>query len=295
MTTLQGKSLFQNGENVYINYHVGENVALHNHDFIEISYVIEGRGVHVLGESHINIEKGDYFIINTGVPHGYKDIEEMTVYNCVFTADFLDASMLGIQNFNDLLDHYLFQNLALSDTQHITRKKFRADKVINDLFLNMHNEFEKKPNGYISILRMDILKLLVLTLRNNDTYGIRLPNRQNGAYNNIIQYLCSNYAKPISLKELARRIYVSPEHFCRTFKTYTGTSVWEFVKKIRIDKAKNLLLQTNKPIFEIAELVGYSDERHFTKVFKSMAGLSPSGYRKQHVKLLNPSLILSRT
>ncbi len=288
MKTMYGASLFENNENVYINYHRGEDIALHNHDFIEIAYVVKGRGIHYLGDSQMEIEQGDYFIINTGVVHGYRDIEEMTVYNCVFTADFLDASMLGIQNFHDLLDHYLFRHMILSDTSRITESKFRANAAINDLFLNMYEEFSGKPNGYIQILRMDIVRLLILTLRYNNAYGLRLPNKQNEAYNGVIRHLCENYARKLSLEELSKAVFVSPEHFCRTFKAYTGVTVWSFIKMVRMDKAKTLLLNTDKTVSQIAELVGYTDEKHFSKVFKSEAGVSPSGFKKRSLSSADP-------
>ena len=280
LSEIHGSNLFQNNENVYINFHEGSDPFIHKHDFIEISYVVKGRGIHYLGNSQFEIEQGDYFIIDTGVSHGYKDFEEMTIYNCIFTADFLDTSMLGVKKFHDLLHHYLFKYLVLSDVSRITESKFRANTVIHDLFMEMHEEYTGKNNGYIQILRMNILKLLILTLRNNNAYGLRLPNQQNDSYNKIIRYITENYAKPLTLKSLAKQLYVSPEHFSRTFKDYTGISVWNFIKKVRIDKAQFLLLNTDMSICEIAEAVGYCDEKHFSKIFKEMTSSPPSKYRK---------------
>lgn len=281
---MSGLSFFQNNEHVFINFHKDSDISIHKHDFIEISYVLKGRGIHYLGNRQIEIEQGDYFIINTHVPHGYKDIEKMTIYNCIFKADFLDASMLGIDNFYDILDHYLFKHLALSDITGITEVKFRADNAIHDLFMEMYKEYTQKPNGYVQLLRLNILKLLILTLRANNTCGLKLPSRQNESLNSIIRYITQNYQNKLTLKELASRAYVSPEHFCRTFKNYTGVSVWNFIKTVRIDKAKSLLLNTNKTVAEVAELVGYTDEKHFSKIFRLATGISPSGFKKHILK-----------
>ena len=277
---LHGSSIFHNNEGVFINTHTGAHPFIHKHDFFEIAYIAKGRGLHILGDKQIEVVEGDYFIINTGVSHGYKELEELTIYNCIFLANFLDASMLGIDDFHNILDHYLFKHLVISDISQITNCKFHANDTIHNLFIEMYQEYTQKNNGYIQILTTDILKLLILTLRNNNTYNLLLPNQQNVSYDQVIRYITENYEKPLTIKSLANRIYVSPEHFCRTFKKYTGISVWDFIKKVRIDKAQTLLLNTNLSICKVAEAVGYYDEKHFSKLFKEKLGISPSKYRK---------------
>ena len=78
--------------------------------------------------------------------------------------------------------------------------------------------------------------------------------------------------------------YVSKEHFCRSFKRYTGMTLTQFLKKIRIREAERLLLETDLIIGEISRRVGYQDEKHFAKLFRSYLGESPAVFRARHRK-----------
>ena len=76
---------------------------------------------------------------------------------------------------------------------------------------------------------------------------------------------------------LARRLNVSPSYFGKLFKSYTGSSMSEYLTKLRIEKAHNLLLlNTEKDISQIAAEVGYSNSGYFATVFKKYYGVSPS-------------------
>ena len=68
--------------------------------------------------------------------------------------------------------------------------------------------------------------------------------------------------------------------FSLAFKKYTGINFVNYIKELRINEAKRLLVDTDKKINEISMLVGYENEKHFMKIFKGMYGVSPSEYRK---------------
>ena len=68
--------------------------------------------------------------------------------------------------------------------------------------------------------------------------------------------------------------------FSYSFKQYTGSNFVNFLKDIRMKKAKELLAETDMKIIEISQQVGYDNEKHFMKLFKATCGVSPSEYRK---------------
>ena len=68
--------------------------------------------------------------------------------------------------------------------------------------------------------------------------------------------------------------------FSLTFKEYTGQNFVNYLKELRLKEAKKLLDETDKKVIEISTLVGYENEKHFMKTFKSIYGVTPSEYRK---------------
>ncbi|MCL6611679.1 MAG: helix-turn-helix domain-containing protein [Peptococcaceae bacterium] len=94
------------------------------------------------------------------------------------------------------------------------------------------------------------------------------------------QYINENYARDISLDDLARHVFLSPFYLSRVFSEEAGVSITDYLKKVRMNKAQSLLIGTDKPIAEIALAVGYKDPNYFSRVFKSITGKAPHQYRK---------------
>ena len=93
-----GEKYFAYGHPIFINHSVEQPGShLHAHDFIEIAYVYEGKGIHRIGEYEYSVKKGDLFLINYNTPHEFRSLPEfypdkpLKVYNCVFKPEFIDA------------------------------------------------------------------------------------------------------------------------------------------------------------------------------------------------------------
>ena len=94
-----------------------------------------------------------------------------------------------------------------------------------------------------------------------------------------LAFIEAHYSEPISLSDVAEAVYLNPSYFCKIFKNETGESFTKSLMKFRINKAIELLHDPRLKIYEIAEMVGYSDVQYFTKIFKSVAGVVPTYYR----------------
>jgi|GEM_PF-181080 len=86
--------------------------------------------------------------------------------------------------------------------------------------------------------------------------------------------------RPITAGETAQRVNMSRSYFNQCFKEITGRTFSDFVRDARIEKAKELLLYSNKPVQWIAEHTGYRDEKYFSRLFRDQIGLLPSEYRQ---------------
>ena len=95
-----------------------------------------------------------------------------------------------------------------------------------------------------------------------------------------VHYFNESFAKDICIEEYAKNQHMSVCWFIRSFKRYMGVTPMQYVTSIRINKAKELLKNTNYSIQEISGLVGYENPLYFSRIFRKQIGCSPSGYRK---------------
>lgn len=93
------------------------------------------------------------------------------------------------------------------------------------------------------------------------------------------QFIQEKHTEDISLGEVAAHVHTSVFYFCKLFRKATGTTFTEYVSRTRIEKAKELLLNPNLRVSEIAYEVGFQSLTHFNRVFRSLAGESPTDYR----------------
>ena len=84
-----------------------------------------------------------------------------------------------------------------------------------------------------------------------------------------------------SLEDLAAQAGVTPSHFCRIFKKACGVSPHQYVMKARLDRAQELLSQSDTPLSLIAEALGFTSQSHFTRAFRQFTGRTPSEFRRQ--------------
>lgn len=117
--------------------------------------------------------------------------------------------------------------------------------------------------------------------KNTDFKTSEVINSKKHIASQVLEYMKSNYNKPISLSVLSDYIHVSPTYLSRVLKNETGVGYPELLNKIRVEQAKMLLAGNTLTINEISEHVGFSSLQYFSKIFKSITGKSPGEYRKE--------------
>lgn len=95
------------------------------------------------------------------------------------------------------------------------------------------------------------------------------------------QFIREHHVEDLSLGQVATAVHTSIFYFCKLFRKVTGTTFTEFVARTRVEHAKNLLLNPNLRVSEIAYEVGFQSLTHFNRVFKKVAGESPTEYRER--------------
>lgn len=96
----------------------------------------------------------------------------------------------------------------------------------------------------------------------------------------VIEFMTANLHRRIRLDELAKVANLSPSHLSHIFKTQTGLSPGEYLRTVRMEKARHLLATSLLSIKQIMAIAGYNSKSHFVRHFKKSFGVAPSEYRK---------------
>ena len=91
--------------------------------------------------------------------------------------------------------------------------------------------------------------------------------------------LRANFASRPTLSEVARAVGVHPVHLCREFRRHHQMTIGDFLRRLRIDHARRLLMNTHDPLSDIALACGFADQSHFSATFKRLVGTTPAKYR----------------
>lgn len=263
---------------------VGRNVSLHKHKFIEIAYIASGNGIHDIGDGFSSrIEKGDLILLNSNVAHGFKseDVDQLVVYNCIFDPSVLRFAINKSDDFINIVYSCLFDNekqSSVSKPYIILNDAVSVFPVINE----MYTEYEEKQNGYEKINEANLIRLLVSIFR------LQMSGRENGggAYRHAIaesaiRYMNDYYNEKITCELLASRAYLSTGYFHRIFKEVTGKSPIGYLQDIRLQKAAELMSDSSLTVRQTASAVGYSDMKHFYRIFSRKYGKTPKQYQGQ--------------
>lgn len=134
------------------------------------------------------------------------------------------------------------------------------------------------PKQYESVLRLLTIFAQHLALVSNQLLVSR-ANAEPPAISRAKQFIEEHQAEEISLGDVAKAVNTSTFYFCKMFKKTTGLNFTDYLSRVRVEKAKNLLLNPNMRISEVAFAAGFQSLSHFNRVFRRIAGESPTSFR----------------
>jgi two-component system, response regulator YesN len=113
----------------------------------------------------------------------------------------------------------------------------------------------------------------------NLEYTGQHPNKKKKSIEDALKYISAHYSEDITMSSIAKALFLNSSYFSKIFNEYVGQTFSEYITKVRMNYAKELLKVSYLKVYEVAEKVGYSDYRHFSKKFKELMGVSPIEYR----------------
>ena len=111
-------------------------------------------------------------------------------------------------------------------------------------------------------------------------YSFTMPRlKHSSAVYKITEYINANYSKKISLDDIAKNVYLSRSYISTVFKAEMGVSITDYIRSVRIERSKQLLLDNTVRLVEVSGACGFDDQSYFTKVFHNAVGVTPKRFR----------------
>lgn len=261
-------------------------VPWHWHDELEAIVITKGCALISAGSEQFTVKQGEGFFINTGVLHSAYMQKSVgcCLHSIVFHPRLVGGSIDSIfwQNYIQPL----LQNTVLKCI-HLNQSAPWHQEMIDDIEAAWENTLAENA-GYELQVR-NILSRLVFLLNNNcSSVQNHLSDkelRDADRIKTMLQYIQDHYSEELSASQIANSIMVSKSECLRCFHRTIGTPPIQYVKQLRIQKAVDLLLTTNKKAGTIGTECGFQDSSYFTRTFRDMMGCTPGEYRKQRVQI----------
>ena len=255
---------------------IGAVIQLHNHPFHEILHILKGKDIeYIIDSNRYFLEAGDVVVIPAGVSHSpllYQSKEETYEREVLW---------LSCEFVNILAEQYPSAPFRLERHKNLLRTQGKEQKKISEYFHKGITEVEAQEKGWEVSLIGNTLQLLTLICRllNDEDSHAPTPFKKNELIDNIMIYIRENLDKKITLKDVARRFYISESTLSHMFHSRMGVSFYRVVTQSRLLKAKTLLLE-HLSAEEISRMVGYENYSTFYRAFHQEFGISPGNYRK---------------
>jgi len=125
----------------------------------------------------------------------------------------------------------------------------------------------------------------LLLLLNDYVRQVRSVYNDRGDIGRAISYIQEHYHEDLNMAMVSNHVSLNYSYFSQAFKDYTGETFVSYLRKLRLNKAKELLVKSELKVYEISAMVGFENVKHFTRVFKETEGVSPLEYRAMNETL----------
>lgn len=145
------------------------------------------------------------------------------------------------------------------------------------LAAKMYREFCQRDSFSVLALESITTELMIYASRQT----IKVNERKRPIWlEKTIEILRDNFAEPVGLNELAEFVGVHPTHLARVFRQFERCTIGDYIRKVRIENARQRMISSKESLVEIALNSGFSDQTHFTRSFKNVTGMTPKEFRR---------------
>lgn len=253
----------------------------HDHDFRELVIVVRGEAQQRLQGRTYPVMTGDVYILHDRTRHYFYDIRELELINVMYDSSRLPLPMGALRQLPGYSALFLLEPHYRQRHQFASRLRLApaALEQARHLGGDMIREVESGQPGRGVLLLARLLELMTFLARqyarNRTSAGQELLR-----IGEVIGALERDFVRPWSIAEMCRMAHMSRSTFLRSFRRALGQAPRSFLIERRLEAARRLLRDTDRPVTEIALDAGFSDSNYFARVFHQATGVTPTAYRR---------------
>ncbi|WP_194973007.1 AraC family transcriptional regulator [Aquiflexum lacus] len=244
----------------------------HYHPEVELTYIIQGRGIRYVGDNISSFKEGDLVLLGENLPHSWVSQGEQVG----------KIQKALVFQFPILLTNFFPELRNLSEFMNQAKNGFHFPSPDNGLVKRMM-EFEFLTSNRQLYLLFEILEILAISekvrLSNIEIQTQNTISKELGRMEQVKKFLHEHYHEHLELDTMAMMMHMTPTYFCSWCKRTMGHTFITYLNKLRIEHAARWLIGTDKDVSEIAYEVGFQNVTHFNRVFKKEKKTNPQSFR----------------
>lgn len=252
---------------VYIHEGASNKSKLHRHPNIEIKYIFDGELRITVGENEIDAKPGDLIITSANTYHSYSSSKNVKYCTIIFNTDYISSFVSSPEPLD-------FIPLV------------QGDKTVSRILSTIEKEYFERPIMYSQNADVMFHELIIHLVRHylKNPFNYSPVTLSSGIANSVNEFLSHNFHKKLTIETIADTMGFNRHYMMRAFKKETGMTIAQQLKKIRLNRAADLMQNTLKSVAEVASLTGFESASHFSREFKEALGTTPAEYREKRMK-----------
>jgi len=256
-----------------------QSITNAHHGYYEIHYMVSGACDFFIHDRIYAMRPGDVVLVGAQTLRHIHESDDQQRIVMEIHPDVMEWM-------DRILPHIQIESLFLFSSP-LLRLTPSLQKRVEPVLRHMMEESEHREDGWESIYRTLMAQFFALLRRGREQ---ALPGeglsraRTHDKLAQVCRCIREQYARPLTLEDVAGAYDVSPCYLSRMFKKMTGLSFSRYRNAVRVSSAKGFLSQAGMPVSAVAEQCGFESATHFGRVFKEFTGITPLKYRKSVIK-----------
>ncbi|MGK6353358.1 AraC family transcriptional regulator [Parapedobacter sp. DT-150] len=264
------------------------NNRWHYHQELELIHFNQGEGMQFIGDSMRRFDRGDILLVGPYLPHHWR-------FDDLYFEELSNAHVdVRVAHFREDLWGNCFLNLpenrSLKDMLEKSKRGIKVNgnnkAAIASLLAEMLNADGAERLIILTQILVEIAGKSEIELLSSVGFQSTVERAEEERLRDVYEYSYRNFRKKIHLDEIAEVANVSPNSFCRFFKSRTRKTYSQFLTEIKVGQACKLLIENRLNVKQVCFSSGFNNFTSFYKSFKDITGRSPLSYQKQYVNTL---------